>query len=128
MFSSMKLLVVGVAGAAILCPLCESRFATAAGPRVLAAARVSVVDTATARLHISGMTCGTCPTTARVALKRVPGVFSAKVTLDDSLGVVKYDPSRVKAKQIAARLTKLTGYGARILSDSVRRSNPSRGG
>jgi mercuric ion binding protein len=128
MLSSIKLLVVGVAGAAILCPLCESRFAAAATPYALLAASVRVVDTATTRLHISGMTCGTCPTTARVALTRVPGVFSAKVTLDDSLGVVKYDPSRVSAKQIAAQLTKLTGYGARILSDSVSRSNPPHGG
>jgi mercuric ion binding protein len=127
MFSAIKLLVVGVAGAAILCPLCESRFATAANPGALLAASVSAVDTATTRLHISGMTCGTCPTTARIALTRVPGVFSAKVTLDDSLGVVKYDPSRVNAKLIAAQLTKVTGYGARILSDSVSRSTPSRG-
>src|SRR5437016_10776406 len=126
MLSAMKIGFITVVGAAILCPLCESRQAGAANvaPSV---ASVTVADTATTRLHISGMTCGTCPTTARVALTRVPGVFSAKVTLEDSLGVVKYDPSRVNAKQIAARLTKLTGYGARILSDRVSRSKPSRG-
>lgn len=72
-------------------------------------------DTATVRLHISRMTCGSCPTTARLALKRLTGIYGATVTLDDSLGVVRYDPRRVTPAQIAAHLTKLTGFGAAIL-------------
>ena len=78
-------------------------------------------DSATVRLHISGMTCGTCPTTARLALTRLPGVYSATVTLDDSLGTVRYDARRVRPDQIAAHLTQLTGYRATILPDSARR-------
>src|SRR5712691_6332469 len=68
MLSAMNIGFITVVGAAVLCPLCESRQAGAANvaPSV---ASVTVADTATARLHISGMTCGTCPTTARVALK-----------------------------------------------------------
>jgi copper chaperone CopZ len=128
MFSTVKLLVVSVAGAAILCPLCESRVASAASAGALAVATAQAGDTATARLHISGMTCGTCPTTARVALKRIPGVLDATVTLADSLGVVHYDASRVTAKQIARRLSELTGYRARLLSDTATRSTPSSGG
>jgi copper chaperone CopZ len=81
-------------------------------------------DTATAKLHISGMTCGTCPITARAALNKVTGVYSAKVTLDDSLGVVKYDPKRVTPAQIAAQLTRLTGYGAKVLAEA---SKPAGG-
>lgn len=77
-------------------------------------------DTATVRLHISKMTCGTCPTTARLALRRLPGVYSATVTLDDSLGVVRYDPSRVTPAQIAAHLTQFTGFGATVLPDTVK--------
>ena len=49
-------------------------------------------DPATVRLHISKMTCGSCPATARLALTRLPRVYSATVTLDDSLGIVRYDP------------------------------------
>jgi len=79
-------------------------------------------DTATVRLHISRMTCGSCPTTARLALRRLPGVYSAAVTLDDSLGVVRYDPSRVTPVKIAAHLTQRTGFGATILPDSSRKS------
>jgi copper chaperone CopZ len=66
------------------------------------------------------MTCGSCPTTARLALKRLKGVYSASVTLDDSLGVVRYDPRQVNPGQIAAHLTKLTGFGATILTDTTK--------
>lgn len=105
-----------LAGAGVLCPLCD------AGAGLAGAQQVSVwheaTDPATVRLHISGMTCGSCPVTARVALRRLPGVLGATVTLDDSLGVVTYDPQKVTPVQIAAHLTQLTGYGVRIISES----------
>ena len=97
MVSSMKLALLFAAGLAVQTP-----------------------DTATVRLHISKMTCGSCPATARLALKRLPGVYSATVTLDDSLGVVRYDPQQVSPAQIAAHLTRLTGFGATILPDTTR--------
>ncbi len=103
--------------ATLLCPLCDS------GVRAVSAQGISVAsqapDTATVRLHISRMTCGSCPTTARLALKRLPGVYSATVTLDDSLGVVRYDPRRFTPDQIAAHLTRLTGFGAIVLPDAT---------
>jgi copper chaperone CopZ len=55
-------------------------------------------------------------------LKRLPGVVSATVTLDDSLGVVRYDPRKVTAAKIAAHLTRVTGYGTRVLPDTTKRS------
>ena len=70
------------------------------------------------------MTCGSCPATARLALKRLPGVYSATVTLADSLGVVRYDPKRVTPSRVAAHLTQLTGFGATILPDSSKASRP----
>ena len=105
-----------LAGAGALCPLCDTGAGLAGAQQV--AAWHAATDTATVKLHISGMTCGSCPVTARVALKRLPGVLAAKVTLDDSLGVVTYDPSKVTPAQIAAHLTRLTGYGARIITES----------
>jgi len=119
MFSSLKLTMLfaaGVGGAAVLCPLCGAGLQTAGAQPTQVA--LQAADTATVRLHISKMTCGSCPATARLALKRLPGVYSATVTLDDSLGVVKYDPRRVTPAEIAAHLTRLTGFGAAILSDS----------
>ena len=97
MVSSMKLTLLFAAGLAVQTP-----------------------DTATVRLHISKMTCGSCPATARLALKRLPGVYSAAVTLNDSLGVVRYDPRQVDPARIAAHLTRLTGFGATILPDTMK--------
>jgi len=111
-------LAAGLSGAAFLCPLCGGGIQTAGAQNAWVAAQAS--DTATVRLHISRMFCGSCPTTARLALKRLPGVYSATVTLDDSLGVVRYDPRRVNPAQIAADLTRLTGFGATVLPDPAK--------
>ncbi len=93
------------------------------GVALIAAPRLAVAqapDTATVRLHISKMTCGSCPTTARLALKRLTGVYSARVTLDDSLGIVQYDPRRVTPPQIAEHLTRMTGFVATALTDTTK--------
>lgn len=125
MLSSLKaglLLATGITGAAFLCPLCGGGVEAARARNVGIATQAA--DTAIVRLHISRMTCGSCPTTARLALKRLPGVYSATVTLADSLGVVRYDPKRVTQDRIAAHLTRLTGFGATILPDSSKASRP----
>lgn len=111
-------LAAGLTGAAFLCPLCGGGIqgASLQNPGIAA----QTPDTATVRLHISKMTCGSCPTTARLALKQLKGVYSATVTLDDSLGIVRYDPRLVNPDQIAAHLTKLTGFGATILPNTTK--------
>jgi len=114
-------LAAGVAAAALLCPLCGGSARAAAGLPSLGLSRPAP-DTAEVRLHISGMTCGSCPRTARVALEKLAGVYHATVTLDDSLGVVRYDPRRLTPAQIASHLTRLTGYRAVVLPN---RSSPA---
>ena len=121
MLSSLKvtlLFAAGVGGAVVLCPLCGAGLQTAGAQA--AQVTVQAPDTATVRLHISKMTCGSCPTTARLALKRLTGVYSATVTLDDSLGVVRYNPRQINPAQIAAHLTRFTGFGATILPDTTK--------
>jgi len=125
MLMSLKarlLVVAAISGAALLCPLCGLGVQAAGAQNTPIATQAP--DTATVRIHISRMTCGSCPTTARLALKRLPGVYSATVTLADSLGVVRYDPNRVTPSRVAAHLTQLTGFGARILPDSIKASRP----
>ncbi len=127
MLSSFKvtlLFAAGVGGAAVLCPLCEVALQTASAQA--SHVTLQAPDTATVRLHISKMTCGTCPATARLALKRLAGVYSATVTLDDSLGVVRYDPRQVNPAQIAAHLTRVTGFGATILPDTTKAPGGNR--
>lgn len=113
------LIASGLGAAAVLCRVCDAGIQTAHAQSVRVAA-AQTPDTATVRLHISRMTCGSCPTTARLALRRLTGVYSATVTLDDSLGVVRYDPRQVTPSQIAAHLTRLTGFGATILPDTTK--------
>jgi copper chaperone CopZ len=123
MLTSVKVglvIAAGITGGAVLCPLCGGGVEAAGAQSVRVAAQVP--DTATVRIHISGMTCGSCPTTARLALQRLAGVFGATVTLKDSLGVVHYDPRRVTPPQIADHLTRLTGYRATVLPDTTKSS------
>lgn len=111
------LVAAGFTGVSLF--LGSGRVAEASPARAIA---LVAADTAVVRLHISNMTCGSCPTTARLALKKLTGVYDAKVTLDDSLGVVRYDSSRVTPAQIATHLTRLTGFGARVLADTAKAS------
>src|SRR2546428_9947341 len=102
MFSSLKLTMLfaaGVGGAAVLCPLCGAGLQTAGAQPMQV--NLQAADTATVRLHISKMTCGSCPATARLDLKRLTGVYTATVKMDDSLGAVKYDPRHEQAAQSA---------------------------
>ncbi len=129
MFTIKTFLIVAAAtsGATLICPLCETVVSRAAAQSTLVASQAP--DTGTVRIHISGMTCGSCPLTARVALKKLAGVYDATVTLDDSLGVVRYDPRRVSPARIATHLTELTGYKARVLPDSGKPArSPGYGG
>ena len=119
---SVLALAVGLAGTTLPCALCDG--AIAAAKEQGAAVAAQTPDTATVRLHISRMTCGGCATTARLALKRLPGVYRATVTLEDSLGVVRYDPGRVTPAQITTHLTKLTGFGATVLRDGTAPRKP----
>ena len=126
--SAKTLAMVAMIGAAgVVCPLCLSGSAATVTTQSVSTV-AQAADTAVARLHISGMTCGSCPVTARIALTRVPGVYTAKVTLPDSLGVVHYNPSRVSSKEIATQLTKMTGYAAVVLSDTTKAVTGKRGG
>lgn len=110
--------VAALAGTGVRCPDCGNGVPATPARAIVVAPQPA--DTATVKLRISGMTCGSCPLTARLALERVPGVFGAKVTLADSLGVVRYDPRKVTAAHIAADLTRRTGYGARIIAGTAK--------
>lgn len=109
----------GAVAAGPVCGTCRSGAEPVQG--VPAADRAA--DTASVRLHISGMTCGSCATTARLALQRLKGVYVATVSLEDSVGVVRYDPQQVTPPQIVAHLERMTGYRATVLND-----RPSPGG
>jgi len=73
-------------------------------------------DTAQVKLAITGMTCGSCATTARLALERTEGVYRAQVSYDSASAVVWYDPARTAPDRLIGRLKDLTGYEARVIA------------
>lgn len=104
-------------GAGPLCSLCGL------GPQPMFAggrpAAVAPSDTAKVELAIKGMTCGSCATTARIALERVPGVFQARVSYDSASAVVLYDPAKTATAELITKLREMTGYEARVVADAV---------
>jgi copper chaperone CopZ len=105
-FAFVGLAALGALG--VVCPICG------AGARPVIAEQRA--DTALARFGVSGMTCGACATTARLALHRLQGVYSAAVSYDSASALVRYDPRRVTPAQIAQHLERLTGYRATLLA------------
>ena len=78
------------------------------------AATDATADTAKVELAISGMTCGSCATTARIALERVDGVYDAEVSYDSASAVVLYDPEETSPEEFISYLEEMTGYEARV--------------
>lgn len=72
-------------------------------------------DSATVKLSLRGMTCGSCAKTAQLALQKVAGVYRATVSYDSATAVVVYDPAKTTPARFIARLKELTGYEASIV-------------
>jgi copper chaperone CopZ len=85
-------------------------------------------DTSRVRLTIRGMTCGTCATTARLALQRAAGVYRAEVSYDSASAVVWYDSTRTRPEDFIRKLREMTGYEARMAREKrwTHRPRPPR--
>ncbi|MBI2401389.1 MAG: heavy-metal-associated domain-containing protein [Gemmatimonadetes bacterium] len=116
MFSSAKLLLgaAGLFGATSICAICLP--GVASDSRVPAA--LATRDTATVKLAVRGMTCGSCAATARIALQRADGVYQAEVSFESASAVVQYDPAKTSPGTFIAHLKKLTGYEAAVVPAS----------
>jgi len=58
---------------------------------------------------IAGMRCGACAVGIELTLTKKKGIKSAKVSLNERMAVVEYDPAIVAASDIAKAVTNL-GY------------------
>jgi mercuric ion binding protein len=56
--------------------------------------------TKTVTLSVPGMTCSVCPITVRAALKKVPGVVKAKVTMNPKEAMVTYDDAKTTVDKL----------------------------
>ncbi len=69
----------------------------------------------TVTLDVEGMTCGACPITVRLALRRVPGVIDARVDFDSRTATVTYDPDKTTV-QALTKATADAGYPSTVRS------------
>ena len=64
----------------------------------------------TETLNITGMTCGGCVSTIKDALKAIPGVSSAKVSLANHEATVQFSEGQTSHEQLQSAIEK-AGYG-----------------
>jgi len=76
-------------------------------------AQSSLAQEQTVSMHVSGMTCGTCPISVRHRAMQMKGVRSAVVDINTSLATVVYEDNEQSPQAIAQAITKL-GYPATI--------------
>jgi len=67
--------------------------------------------TAGREFSVQGMSCDGCVQTVTAALTKIPGVQSAKVSLEEKKAVVVADPAQVPSEKIVAAV-KQAGYQA----------------
>lgn len=65
--------------------------------------------TSKAAITITGMHCSSCVLTIEDALKKIPGVASARVNFTTEKAYVDYDPAKVTLKELSQAVVK-TGY------------------
>lgn len=72
----------------------------------------------TATLPIQGMSCGSCASNVKRALKELDGVSTVMVSLEERNATVAYDPKKVKPAQMQGAVNG-AGYKAGALTTTV---------
>ncbi|MFQ5428438.1 MAG: heavy-metal-associated domain-containing protein [Thermodesulfobacteriota bacterium] len=80
---------------------------------MLMPSRYGLAKEATAVLHVSGMTCSSCPITIRHRALKMKGVHKAVVKMSTATATVTYEDTEQSPEAIARAITKL-GYPANI--------------
>jgi copper chaperone len=68
---------------------------------------------ASAKLHVSGMTCGHCQAKVEKALSGIAGVYSAVVDLEGGEAEVDFEDDAVATQQLLAAVEQ-AGYAAKL--------------
>jgi periplasmic mercuric ion binding protein len=67
---------------------------------ILALASSAALAMQTVTLSVPDMTCSTCPIQVKKALSKVPGVSTARASLEKKEAVVTYDEGRTNVKAL----------------------------
>jgi len=76
---------------------------------ILLPARYALAKEATTVLHVSGMTCSTCPITIRHRVLKMKGVHKALVERSSATATITFEDSEQTPEAIAKAITRL-GY------------------
>jgi len=76
-------------------------------------AQDGIAQEKTVTMHVSGMTCGTCPISIRHRALQMKGVHAATADINTALATVTFENSEQSSQAIAQAITKL-GYPATI--------------
>jgi len=68
---------------------------------------------ASAKLHVTGMTCSHCQAKVEQALKGIAGVYSAIVDLQDGEAEIDFNDDSITTQQLVAAVIE-AGYGAKL--------------
>ena len=79
----------------------------------------------TDNLKVTGMTCGGCVSTIEGALRAVPGVSSANVSLANHEASVQFDEGQTSHEQLQSTIAK-AGYGVQTVGRAA--PAPAKGG
>jgi len=63
-------------------------------------------------IPVEGMTCFTCETAVRKAVKKLPGIHDVKASAKDKLALVSYDPEKTSLDSIVGAINS-TGFKAK---------------
>ena len=105
------IVVVSVIAAAAIVPCCVTT--AAAAPK-----------TATTKLHIEGMTCGSCATAVKLVLQKTPGVAGQQVSYEEKQAVVMYDPSETTPQKIATAIADALSYKVTVADNAAPAAKP----
>ena len=72
---------------------------------------VAMAKEATAKIKVTGMTCGSCVVSVKRALSRTKGVKSAEVSLENEIATIVYDDQQVNPQQLREAVNK-SGFKA----------------
>jgi len=76
-------------------------------------AQDGIAQEQTVSMHVSGMTCGTCPISVRHRAMQMKGVHAASVDINTALATVTFEDREQSPQAIAQAITE-PGYPATI--------------
>jgi cation transport ATPase len=82
-------------------------------------------DTVKVRLAVRGMSSGYSARMAELVLRRVNGVYDARVSYDSASAEVSYDPGKTSPERFIAELQRMTGLEASVVKDHDQGRHPA---